>query len=127
MRVAISTDGGEVSGHFGRCPSFTIVDLVDGKVIKRDIIDNPGHQPGLIPEFLKGQGVEYIIAGGMGMRAQQFFGEMEIKTIMGITGSVDDVIEKLIAGTLAGGESLYKPGDGKGYGLDKEECDHPEE
>jgi len=127
MRVAISTDGNEVSGHFGRCPSFTIVDFEDGKVVKREAIENPGHQPGLIPEFLKGHGVEYIITGGMGMRAQQFFGEMGIKAIMGITGPVEDVIEKLIAGTLAGGESLCKPGAGKGYGLDKEECDHPEE
>ena len=36
MKVAISTDNDYVSAHFGRCPSFTIVDIEDGKVIKQD-------------------------------------------------------------------------------------------
>jgi hypothetical protein len=37
------------------------------------------------------------------------------------------VIEQIKKGTLRGGESLRSPGAGKGYGLDKEECDHPHE
>ncbi|MGB3112619.1 MAG: NifB/NifX family molybdenum-iron cluster-binding protein, partial [Candidatus Omnitrophota bacterium] len=41
MRIAISTDGGSVSPHFGRCPSFTIVDFEDGTMIKKEVIDNP--------------------------------------------------------------------------------------
>ena len=36
MRIAISTDGSSVSGHFGRCPSFTIVDIEDGNWIVFD-------------------------------------------------------------------------------------------
>jgi len=31
MKIAISTDSGFVSEHFGRCPSFTIVEITDGK------------------------------------------------------------------------------------------------
>ena len=31
MRVAISTDGDFVSAHFGRCPSFTIIDIENDK------------------------------------------------------------------------------------------------
>lgn len=83
MRVAISMDGDFVSTHFGRCPSFTIVDIKDGKVTEREVIENPGHQPGLIPQFLHQQGVECIVAGGMGMRAQGFFAEAGIQTILG--------------------------------------------
>ena len=106
MRIAVSTDGDQVSAHFGRCP---------------------GHQPGLIPQFLHEKGVECIIAGGMGMRAQGFFDELGIKAIVGISGKVDDTIDQLVKGTLKGGESLCKPGAGKGYGVEKEECDHPDE
>ena len=125
MRVAISTDGEFVSAHFGRCPSFTIVDIEDGKITKKEVIENPGHQPGFIPQFLHQKGVECIVAGGMGMRATGFFNEYGIQTIVGISGRVDEVIEKLQKGILEGGESLCKPGAGKGYGLDKTECDHP--
>jgi len=60
----------------------------------------------------------------MGMRAAGFFDELGIKPIMGISGKIDEVVEQLIKGTLKGGESLCKPGAGKGYGLDKTECDH---
>lgn len=127
MRVAISTDGELVSQHFGRCPSFTIVDLQDGRVVAKEVVDNPGHEPGFIPQFLHAKGVKCIVAGGMGMRARGFFNEFGIDSIMGVSGKVDDVIKKLLDGTLEEGESLCQPGSGKGYGLDKKECDHPEE
>ena len=127
MRIAISTDGDVVSAHFGRCPSFTIVDIEEKKVVGKEVIENPGHQPGYIPRFLHEKGVGYIVAGGMGMRATDLFQQMGIDTVMGITGRVDDVIEEILAGTLKGGESLCKPGAGKGYGVEKDECDHSHE
>jgi len=127
MRVAISTDGDSVSAHFGRCPSFTIVDIEQGKVINKEVIDNPGHQPGLIPQFLHQRGVECIVAGGMGMRATGFFNEFGIQAIVGISGKIHEAIEKLQKGQLKSAESLCRPGSGKGYGLDKTACDHPNE
>jgi predicted Fe-Mo cluster-binding NifX family protein len=125
MRVAISTDGEVVSTHFGRCPYFTILDLEDGNVSKKEVLENPGHQPGFIPRFLHQKGVTCIVAGGMGMRARGFFDEEGIQTILGISGKIQDVIEQLKQGTLKGGESLCKPGSGKGYGAEKTVCDHP--
>ena len=127
MRIAISTDGEFVSAHFGRCPSFTIVDIENDNIAKKEIVDNPGHHPGFIPQFLHEKGVQCIIAGGMGMRATGFFNEFGIETIVGISGTVNEVIEKILKGTLEGGESLCKPGSGKGYGIEKTECDHPDE
>lgn len=125
MRVAISTDGEFVSAHFGRCPMFTLVDIENGTVTRRVEVANPGHQPGAIPEFLHKKGVQCIVAGGMGMRATSFFDEYSIKTIVGISGKIDDVVEQLKKGSLEGGESLCKPGAGKGYGMEKQACDHP--
>ena len=127
MRIAISTDGEFVSAHFGRCPSFTIIDIEDGKILKKDVVDNPGHQPGFIPQFLHKKGVNCIVAGGMGIRATGFFNDLGIQAIVGVSGNIDEVIEKLLKGTLEGGESLCKPGAGKGYGIEKTVCDHPNE
>ena len=125
MKVAISTDGNQVSAHFGRCPEFTLVEVTKGKLSNRRIIANPGHQPGLIPQFLARQGVECIVCGGMGIRAAGFFDELGIQTIVGVSGSIEDVLKSLEKGTLRGGESLCKPGAGKGYGVEKTICDHP--
>jgi len=127
LKVAISTDKDLVSAHFGRCPSFTILDFEGDKIISKDIIDNPGHNPGFLPRFLKDKGVKAIIAGGMGQRAQMLFDESGIETIMGISGSIEDTIKQLLLGTLKAGESLCQPGAGKGYGVEKTACDHPEQ
>jgi len=124
MRIAISTDGSMVSAHFGRCPMFTIVDIADGSVVAKEVVRNPGHEPGRIPQFLGQHGVECIIAGGMGGRALQIFANQNIQVIVGVQGTVDDVLRELEAGTLRGGESLCQPGGGRGYGVDKESCDH---
>ena len=126
MRAAISTDGEYVSAHFGRCPCFTIIDIENGNIRNKQIAPNPGHHPGFIPQFLHEKGATCIIAGGMGARAEGLFNEMNIKTIVGVSGKIDDIIIQLLNGTLKAGESLCRPGAGKGYGLDKTECDHGE-
>lgn len=125
MRIAISTDGNYVSEHFGRCPVFTILDIEDGKTVNRKSIDNPGHSPGLIPQFLNNEGVKLIVCGGMGARAMGFFEQFGIEAMTGISGKIDEVALKLQKGVLEGGKSLCTPGAGRGYGVDKTVCDHP--
>jgi len=114
MRVAIATDGNMVAQHFGRCPSYTMVDIADGEAVIKHTVDNPGHEPGNIPNFLNDKGAQCIVCGGMGARAQGFFADFNIKTILGISGSVEAAIEELKKDALVGGA----------YGLDKNECDH---
>ncbi len=119
MKVAISTDSGKVCGHFGRAPEFTFVTIEDNKVIDKKVLPNPGHAVGTIPQFINEQGANYMIAGGMGSRAVQFFGQYGIEVIVGVQGEIDEVIKKIINGTLEGAESLCSPGGGKGYGVEK--------
>jgi predicted Fe-Mo cluster-binding NifX family protein len=126
MKVAISTDNGNVSAHFGRCPEFTIIEIDNGQITKKEIIPNPGHHPGYLPEFLAEKNVSAIIAGGAGQRAQMLFAQKNIQLILGVEGTITDTIDKLCKGELEGSESLCKPGAGKGYGFDKSECDHGE-
>ncbi|MBU0574438.1 MAG: NifB/NifX family molybdenum-iron cluster-binding protein [Candidatus Margulisiibacteriota bacterium] len=124
MKIAISTDGDNVSQHFGRCPEFTLVEVDNGELKGKEVIPNPGHHPGFLPQFLRSKGVQRIVAGGMGARAQQLFAEHGIDTVLGISGSVDKVIEQVLDRTLKAGESSCLPGQGKGYGVEKTECDH---
>ena len=120
MRAAIATDGANVSPHFGRCESYTLVDIVDGRVVKKEVVDNPGHAPGAIPRFLHDLGAGQIVCGGMGQKAADLFTDMGIAMITGITGGVDDIIGRLTAGTLIGGESLCTHQEGH-------ECGHAHE
>ena len=58
--------GNTVSGHFGHCENFNIYDAEDGKITAEEVVANPGHRPGFLPNFLADRGVQVIIAGGMG-------------------------------------------------------------
>jgi len=119
LKIAISSDSGKVYPHFGRAPEFTFITIENNKVVEKKILKNPGHEVGSIPKFINEQGAKWMIAGGMGRRAIEFFTQYGIEVIMGITGKIDDVIKKILDGTLEGGESLCTPGGGKGYGVEK--------
>jgi len=127
LRVAISTDAGYVSAHFGRCPEFTIVDIKENEVVRKEVVKNPGHAPGVIPQFLHDRGVEYIICGGMGARAKSLFEDFGVQTIVGVEGKVDNVIEEILKGTLEGKESLCEHVKTKGHGTGRGECGHHHE
>jgi len=106
MRVAIATDGNMVAPHFGRCQAYTIVDIVNGEVVGRTLVENPGHQPGFLPAFLAERGVNCIIAGGMGPRAQGLFAQYNILTITGVTGPIEQVLEDFINDDLQTGPNI---------------------
>jgi len=121
MKIAISTDLGKVSEHFGRCPEFTIIEIEDNKVKGKKIISNPKHMTGFLPKFLKEQGVSCVIAGGAGFRAQELFNQFGIKLITGIQGEINEVIKSYIKGKIKQGKDFCSPGKGKGYGIKKED------
>ncbi len=76
--------------------------------------------------ILSERGVSCTVAGGMGMRAQELFSDAKIESILGVERKIHDVIDKLLSGTLKGGESICNPGADKGYVVDKSICDHSE-
>jgi predicted Fe-Mo cluster-binding NifX family protein len=111
MKVAIATDNNQVSAHFGRCQHYTIFE-VDGKEVKgKTVVDTPGHQPGMLPPFLSQKGVNIVIAGGMGPRAQNLFRQMNIEPITGVSGKVDEVIHAFLQDRLETGDSTCDQGE----------------
>jgi len=100
MKIAVASDNGLVSGHFGHCESFTIYDTVDGKIIETEVVPNPGHKPGFLPVFLNDKGVNVIIAGGMGGGAVDIFNEKNIEVITGAQGKAEDLANSYLLGEL---------------------------
>jgi len=123
MKIAVSTDYGNVSAHFGRCASYTIYDINENNILAKEEIPNPGHEPGFLPQFLSEKGVQCIIAGGMGPRAQELFAQKNIETVIGIQGAVDDVIQNYLDQELVAGTDLCDHG-GEGEGHDAHEYRH---
>ncbi len=100
MKIAVACEGKFVSEHFGHCEGFTVYEVDENKILKKDFIQNPGHRPGFLPNFLKELGVNVIISGGMGETAQQLFAQNNIDVIVGAEGSCDDVVQQYLKGEL---------------------------
>lgn len=100
MKIAIASEGKQVSGHFGHCEGFTIYENKEGETLNGSFTTNPGHKPGFLPVFLKDLGVNVIIAGGMGATAQKLFNENGIEVIVGAQGLCNDVIQQYFKGEL---------------------------
>ncbi|MGX8795038.1 NifB/NifX family molybdenum-iron cluster-binding protein [Fusibacter sp. JL298sf-3] len=99
MKIAIATKGTQTAGHFGHCEAFTVY-TIDGANRSVERLDNPGHKPGFLPNFLNDLGVKVIISGGMGAGAVEIFKEKGIQVITGATGPIDAVVQAYVEGTL---------------------------
>jgi len=106
LKFALALYGNEISPHFGHCETFLVVDAQDGKEISREELESPGHQPGLLPKLLAGEGIECIIAGGIGRRAQILFSDFGIEVVAGAQGTPGAVIDAFLAGELKTGENI---------------------
>jgi predicted Fe-Mo cluster-binding NifX family protein len=109
MRIAIPLADGKLSMHFGHCEHFALVDVnpAEKKILKREDIEAPPHEPGLLPPWLAERGVTMIIAGGMGQRAQKLFAEQGIQVVVGASADTPErLVGDFLAGTLQSGENV---------------------
>ncbi len=101
MKFAIPTAEGKLCLHFGHCEVFTFIEVDEETktILKKEEIKPPLHEPGILPPWVAKNGASFIIAGGMGMRAQQLFIEQGIKVIV---GAAEGNPEKLVLDYLSG-------------------------
>ena len=101
MRYAVPVSGGMMSPHFGHCEHFALLDVDEEgkKITGSELVPSPGHQPGLLPQWLAEQGVSVVIAGGMGSRAQGLFQQNRIQVII---GAMESDPEKAVLSHLDG-------------------------
>lgn len=83
MKFAIPVAQGILTVHFGHAKEFALIDTEEKKIKNKKILEPPPHAPGVLPKWLKEQGVDIIIAGGMGATALQLFDECGIKVVTG--------------------------------------------
>ena len=105
MKLCIPTLGNGglddfVSEHFGRAPTFTVVDIVNNEV---EIVQNTGEHFGGVgntPELVAGAGAEIMLCSGLGPRAISMFEQLGIEVYVGASGTVSEAIRAFQAGAL---------------------------
>lgn len=106
MRIAVATSFRGVSEHFGHADQFLLFDCQGGEIVAERVLPSPGHQPGMLPRFLKEAGVNVVIAGGMGQRAIDLFDMFGIETVTGASGLARATAEAYLKGALVSSGSV---------------------
>ena len=110
MKIAMPLADGKLCAHFGHCQVFAVfeVDASDKKIIKREDHTPPAHEPGVLPRWLSEKGVNLILTGGMGFRAQQFFNQYGVNVMVGVThsGLPEDVVYDYLNDNLKAGDNV---------------------
>ncbi len=105
MRISVPSMGNNglderVGEHFGRVPTYTIVDTETDKV--ETISNTSEHMGGMgyPPELMVKAGVNVMVCGGLGRRAVSMFEEMGIRVFVGANGTVRDAVQMYQSGSL---------------------------
>lgn len=127
MKIAVTYGNGNVFQHFGHAEQFKVYEIADGKVKDSKIIDTNGSGHGALAGLFSRLNIDTLICGGIGAGAQNALAEAGIRMFGGVSGSTDDAVNALLAGTLA-----YNPdvrcnhhghhGEGHSYGENKHGC-----
>jgi ATP-binding protein involved in chromosome partitioning len=108
-RFAIPVSDGLLCPHFGHCQEFALIDVdkASNLLLATTTVPAPEHEPGLLPAWLADRGASFIIAGGMGSRAQQLFAEQGMTVVTGapMVGP-QTVVQQYLAGSLVTGDNV---------------------
>ena len=105
MKICMPTMGKNglddlIGEHFGRVPTYTVVDLDTNEVkVIPNISEHMGGQ-GYPPEIMVKEGVDAMVCQGLGRRAIGMFEQMGIDVYIGASGTVKDTIEAFKQGSL---------------------------
>lgn len=100
MKIAVASDGKQVTQHFGHCEGFWMFDSENQNITGKKFIPNPGHKPGFLPVFLHDNGAKVIISGGMGGGAVDIFNEKGVEVITGASGDAETAAKNYLKGAL---------------------------
>lgn len=109
MRYAVPVEGGRLAQHFGHCEQFALIDADEERkeILRKEMVPSPGHQPGLLPQWLAEQGASVVIAVGMGSRAQNIFRQNNIQVVIGaMSDDPESAVMDYLNGNLAMGDNI---------------------
>ncbi len=89
-----------VCEHFGRAPTFTVIDMDNNQVqVVPNISEHMGGQ-GLPPEHIAKTGAKILICSGLGPKAIDMLQSFGLEVFVGANGTVKDAVQMWRDGKL---------------------------
>lgn len=130
MKIAVTYESGNVFQHFGHTQQFKVYDIQDEKIADTQVVDTGENGHGALAGMLSALKVDTLICGGIGAGAQEALAEAGIRLYGGVSGSADEAVNALLAGSLAYNPDVHCDHHGEGHhhedghhcGADKHGC-----
>jgi predicted Fe-Mo cluster-binding NifX family protein len=87
-------------------PSQLLTAMAFKKVLNRQHVTPPPHEPGILPRWLHRMGVNKIISSGMGQRAQQLFAQNQIEIVGALVDAPANLVSAYLNRAIQTGENV---------------------
>lgn len=108
MKIVITSEGGDLASavdpRFGRCRKFVFYDTDTKQVV--EVVDNPAAQAAggagiQAAQLAVNKGAKAVLTGNVGPNAADVFAAAGVQIYTGISGSVQEAIDRFVAGNFA--------------------------
>jgi len=100
MKIAVTYQNGFIFQHFGHCETFKFYEIEENKIVSTHVISAIGSGHGALAGFLKMNGADALICGGIGGGARTALAAAGIELFPGTTGNADAAVQALLNGSL---------------------------
>lgn len=100
MKIAVTYENGAVFQHFGHCKNFKFYEVEENEIKDARIVSAMGSGHGALAGFLKLNGADVLICGGIGGGARTALSQAGIELYPGVTGSADESVIAFLNGKL---------------------------
>lgn len=106
MRIAVASEGLEVSQNFGRCASYMCYTVKCGVIVECQNMPNPNLPMSRLVPLLRDLDVTVLIVGAIDYDTANVFCCADIEVIAGASGSAREVAQAYLTHTLTGVDEL---------------------
>ena len=103
MKIALPiTEDGMFSAHYGDCHGLAFFSLDPEGLFAGPVrVDPPRGTPCSWPDWIADQGVDVVLAGGMGSGARERLAARGVQVVTGVAAApVDELVRNFVAGSL---------------------------
>lgn len=100
MKIAVTYENGQIFQHFGHCENFKFYTVENNQIQSSEVISAIGSGHGALAGFLKNNGADTLICGGIGGGARVALADAGIKLYPGAAGDADQAVAALLKGNL---------------------------
>ncbi|MDD3886961.1 MAG: NifB/NifX family molybdenum-iron cluster-binding protein [Victivallaceae bacterium] len=100
MKIAVTSENGQVFQHFGHTPEFSVFEITDGMISGMTVEPTGDSGHGALAGFLAERKVDLLICGGIGGGAQMALAEAGVQLVAGVSGDVTEAVGNYLKGTL---------------------------